>query len=88
LNSTPDRVPGRVATVVAVGALGLDGLLLLGAGSWSDSTGLVLGGVTCLLLAGLVLLGWRRHRRIAAELAEARRELRQEVESLRQLIRK
>ena len=75
-----------MATVIAVGALSLDGLLLVWAGSWSGSPGLALGGVVYLALGGLVVLAWRRHRRAAAAVAAARRELLEDVESLRQLI--
>jgi len=36
--------------------------------------------------AGLVVLGWRRYRRALAELEQARRELRDEAESIRDLL--
>ena len=88
MTAPPDRVRGRLATGVAVTALGLDGLLLVGAGGWGGSPGLLIGGIVCLFLAALVLLAWRRHLRVSAELAQARRELLEEVESLRRLIRK
>jgi len=34
----------------------------------------------------LVVLGWRRYRRVMSDLERARREMRAEVESLRQLL--
>ena len=39
------------------------------------------------LSSGLVLLLWRRHLRRLDEIAEARRELREEAEELRRLLR-
>jgi hypothetical protein len=77
---------GRIGTLLAVGFLLLDGVLLLVAALWGRSPGRAVGGVACLLLAGLVLILWRRHRRAVAELAEARRALREEVRALRGLL--
>jgi hypothetical protein len=34
----------------------------------------------------LVVLGWRRYRRVMSDLERARREMRAEVESIRQLL--
>jgi len=85
---TEAPVRGRIGTLLAVGFLILDGVLLLAAGLWGRSPGLAVGGVACLLVAGLVLILWRRHRRAIAELAEARRALRDEVRALRGLLGK
>ena len=48
--------------------------------------GLVFWGVVCLLASALVVVGWRRYRRAMSELERARREMRAEVESLRELL--
>jgi hypothetical protein len=79
---------GRIGTLLAVGFLILDGVLLLTAGLWGRSPGPAIGGVVCLVAAGLVLILWRRHQRAVAELAEARRALRDEVRALRGLLGK
>jgi hypothetical protein len=80
-------VRGRVMTWLAVGFLVLDGALLLLAGLWGGQAGLVVGGVTCLVGAGAVWALWQRHRRAVAELAEARRAVRDEARALRDLLR-
>jgi hypothetical protein len=69
----------RAVTIFAVGFLLLDAALfvLVERFVW---------GAVCAAAALLVILGWRRYRRAMAELADARREMKQEVESLRQLL--
>jgi len=69
----------RGVTIFAVGFLLLDAVLfgLVGRFVWAT---------VCTVAAILVMLGWRRYRRAMAELADARREMKQEVESLRQLL--
>jgi hypothetical protein len=47
---------------------------------------LVVGGAVCLVVAVLVILGWRRYRRALSELERARREMRAEVESIKDLL--
>lgn len=75
-------------TVVAVGCLLLDGVLLALAGYWGRRLGLALGGAICLLLAlGMVWLA-RRHRRAVEEVRRARRELADEARALRDLVRR
>lgn len=69
----------RGVTIFAVGFLLLDAALFALAGRY------VWAGV-CTVGALLVVLGWRRYRRAMAELAEARREMKQEVESIRELL--
>ena len=69
----------RGVTIFAVGFLLLDATLFVLAGRY------IWAGV-CTLGAVLVVAGWRRYRRAMAELADARREMKQEVESLRDLL--
>jgi hypothetical protein len=85
---TDAPVRGRISTLLAVGFLILDGVLLLVAGVWGHAGGPAIGGVACLTAAGLVLILWHRHRRAVADLANARRALRDEARALRDLLRK
>jgi hypothetical protein len=80
--------PGRIATVAAVGFLLCDAALLLYGAFVFHRVWLGVGGGLCLLLAAVVLLAWRRYRRTLEELTRARREMRAEVEGLRELIRR
>ncbi|HWH03728.1 MAG TPA: hypothetical protein VN674_08570 [Gemmatimonadales bacterium] len=79
---------GDVATVAAVGFLLLDAYLLFYGAITFHRTWLGVGGALCFLLALLVFFAWLRYRRILAELTDARREMRHEVEELRELIRR
>jgi high-affinity Fe2+/Pb2+ permease len=76
----------RVVTLLAVACLALDALLLLYSGLSLGRAVLVVGGVACGIAAVLVVLGWRRYRRALAELEQAQREMRVEVESIRALL--
>jgi membrane associated rhomboid family serine protease len=69
----------RGVTIFAVGFLLLNAVLLAMVDHvfWAG----VCGGA-----AGLVVLGWFRYRRAMAELAQARKEMKREVESLRDLL--
>ena len=79
--------PSRTATTAAVGFLALDALLLVYGGVELHRPWLVLAGAACGLGAALVLLAWRRHRRTLAELEVARREMKREVDEIRQLLK-
>ncbi len=81
------RTPSRTLTTLAVGFLLLDAALLAWAGVGLRRPWLVVGAGVCMAAGCLVLLAWRRYRRTVAELEEARREMKQEVESLRELLR-
>jgi hypothetical protein len=72
--------------MIAVGFFLLDGVLLLGAGLWGRERPALIGGVLCLGAAGGVVWLWRRHQRVVAELAEARREVQEEARALRALL--
>ncbi len=77
----------RSLTLVAAGFLAFDGATLLGLGIWSGRRAFLVAGIVLFLSSGLVLLLWRRHLRRLDEIAEARRELRDEAEELRRLLR-
>jgi len=76
----------RILTTFTVGFLLLDGVLLGYSGVALGRRMLVFWGAVCLLAAALVVVGWRRYRRAMAELERARREMRAEVESIRELL--
>lgn len=66
-----ERRPGRVVTVLAVGFLALDGVLLILAGVWSSSLVLAGLGVAFCLAAVAVVLYWKRYRRQLGDLHRA-----------------
>jgi hypothetical protein len=78
---------GRVLTIIAVGVLSLDGVLLLLAGLWSHRPILLALGAVMLLLAIGVHLLWRRQVRVLDEIDQARAEVRAEVQAIQGLIR-
>lgn len=77
----------RSLTLVAAGFLAFDGAALMGLGVWSGRRAFLVAGVVLILSSVLVLLFWRRHLRRLDEIAEARRELRDEAEELRRILR-
>ncbi|HXF95183.1 MAG TPA: hypothetical protein VNI61_03680 [Gemmatimonadales bacterium] len=78
--------PRRALTTVAVGFLLLDAVLLLYAGLLTGRVSLIAGAAVCGAAAVGVVIAWRRYRRTLAELDRARREMRAEIESIRQLL--
>lgn len=81
------RTPSRTLTTFTVGFLLLDAVLLGYGGLALHRTMLVVWAGVFLVAAVLVVLGWRRYRRVMSELERARRDLRAEAESIRQLLR-
>jgi membrane protein implicated in regulation of membrane protease activity len=77
----------RWLTLLAAGFLAFDGAALLALGIWSGRSALLVGGSVLFLSSGIVLLVWRQHLRRLDQIAEARRELRDEAEELRRLLR-
>lgn len=69
----------RGVTIVAVGFLLLNAVLLAMINRY------IWAGV-CAIVAVLVVVGWFRYRRAMQELADARKEMKREVESLRALL--
>jgi hypothetical protein len=80
------KAPSRALTTLAVGFLTLDAVLLMYSAVSLRRPWLAVGGGLCALAAVLVVIAWRRYRRALAELDQARREMRAEVESLRELL--
>jgi len=76
----------RAVAIFAVGFLALDAILLIYAGVELSRWGLMAGGAACAFGVPVVVVLWRRHRRKMTELDEARREMRAEVESIRELL--
>ena len=69
----------RGVTIVAVGFLLVNAVLLAMIDHW-------LWAGICVVVAGLVVVGWFRYRRAMEELAAARKEMKREVETLRDLL--
>jgi sensor domain CHASE-containing protein len=69
----------RIVTTFAVGFLTLDALLFALAERFIPAA-------VCAVAAVLVVLAWRRYRRVMSELAEARRDMKREAESIRALL--
>lgn len=78
--------PRRTLTTFAVGFLLLDAVLLGLAAVAAARPLLFIPAGVCAGAAVLVVVAWRRYRRTLAELADARREMKQEAESLRELL--
>ena len=76
----------RTLTLFASAFLAFDGAALVALGWWLGRTWLVIIGIVLLLSSGLALHAYRRYLRRLDEIAEARRDLREETESLRKLL--
>jgi hypothetical protein len=77
----------RTMTFVASAFLGFDGAALAGLGIWTGHPLVALIGAALFVSSGLMLFYWRWQRRQLEEIAAARRALRNEAESLRELLR-
>ena len=77
----------RLVTAVAVGFLALDAALFFIAAAFTRRPGLLIAGGACAVVAVLVVLLWRRYRRTLAELEQARREMREEIQAIRELLK-
>jgi hypothetical protein len=80
------RRPSRTPTTLAVGFLSLDALLLAYAGITWGRPVLMAAGAVCGLGVVLVVAGWHRYRRTLAELDAARHDMKEEVDSIRELL--
>jgi len=77
----------RTMTFVASAFLGFDGAALAGLGIWTGHPVVALIGAALFISSGLLLVYWRWHRKQLEEIAAVRRALRDEAESLRELLR-
>jgi membrane protein implicated in regulation of membrane protease activity len=77
----------RWLTLVTAAFLAFDGAALSGLGIWSGRRAILVAGLVLLFSSGLVLVFWRRHLRRLEEINQARRDLRDEAEDLRRLLR-
>ena len=77
----------RAVTLFAVGFLTLDAVLFFAAAAFTGRLRFLVAGGICALVAVVVVLLWRRYRRTLAELDQARREMRAEIESIRELLK-
>jgi type III secretory pathway component EscU len=78
---------GRALTIIAVGVLSLDGVLLLAAGLWSHRSILLAMGAVMLVLAVGVYFLWRRQVRVLDEIAQAKAEVRAEVKAMQGMLK-
>ena len=79
--------PGRFLAIFTVAFLLLDALLLIWSGIGLSRGRLVVGGIACIVAAGVVILVWRRYRAALDDISVQRREMKAEVESIRDLLR-
>jgi uncharacterized membrane protein YccC len=79
--------PGRFLAIFTVGFLLLDALLLIWLGVDLSRGRLVAGGVACVVAAGVVILVWRRYRHVLDDISVQRREMKSEVDAIRDLLR-
>ena len=77
----------KILTAFAVLFLLLNAVLLVWAGLGMHRPWLVVAASVCVAVTLLVILAGRRYRRIVAELQDERRDMKREVESLRELLR-
>ena len=76
----------RAVTVFAVGFLALDAVLFFSAAALTGRARFLAAGAVCAVVAVVVVMMWRRYRRTLAELEQARREMRADIESIRELL--
>jgi uncharacterized membrane protein YccC len=79
--------PGRFLAIFTVGFLLVDALLLIWLGVDLSRGRLVAGGIACVVAAGIVILVWRRYRHVLDDISVQRRQMKADVESIRDLLR-
>lgn len=77
----------KLLTAFAVAFLLLNAVMLSWAGIGMQRPWLVVAAGVFVAVSFLVILAGRRYRRIVAELQDERRDMKREVESLRELLR-
>lgn len=77
----------KLLTTFTVGFLLLNATLLAWAGVGMHRPWLLVAAGAFVAASFLIILAWRRYHRIVAELQDDRREMKREVEALRELLR-
>jgi len=77
----------KILTIVTLGLLLFNATLLAWAGVGMERPWFLVAAGVCVAASVLVVIAWRRYRRIVAELPDDRMEMKREVESLRELLR-
>jgi len=80
------RPASRALATLAVGFLLLDALLLGYVGVALHRPRLLAGAGACVALAIVVVLVWRRYRRVLVDIEAARRAMRDEAQAIRDLL--
>ena len=80
------KPPSRALTTLAVGFFVLDAILLAYLGFTLQRWVFVGAAALCAAAAAAVVVAWRRYRTLMAEIAQARRAMKEEAESLRALL--
>jgi len=80
------KPPSRTLTTAAVGFLLLDAVLFALAALTFNRPLLLIPAAICAVAGGVVVVAWRRYRRTLLELEDARRDMKREVEALRELL--
>jgi hypothetical protein len=84
---TSSRGPVRAGVVAAVGFLGLDAVLLVLAGAWTERPSLVIWGAVFGVLAAVPVVLWRRYLKDMDDVRDARRAMADEARRLQAALR-
>ena len=77
----------NLLAIVTLALLLFNAILLAWAGVGMERPWLLVAAGVCVAASVLVVIAWRRYRRIVAELPDDRLAMKREVESLRDLLR-
>ncbi len=80
------KPPSRALTTLAVGFFSLDAMLLAYLGFTLKRLVFVIAAALCAAGAAAVVVAWRRYRTLMAEIAQARRAMKEEADGLRALL--
>ena len=76
----------RTLTIITVAFLTFDGAALAGLGFMTGRLVLVPVGLVFFIAAGLIVVYWRRHRRVLQEIGPERRALSEQARALRESV--
>lgn len=80
------KPPSRTVTTLAVAVFALDAVLLGYLGLTLKRWVFAIAAALCAAAAVAVIVAWRRYRTLIEEIAQARRAMKEEAESLRALL--